>query len=155
LLLGTLISLTATLSGQSSVDEARKAKPTKKATRVITDDDIPSRPVVETPTNPSEDGKASGTEGAQKSAPQDRDAKASEQKDKDEDRATTPSAKIADLKSDEANLTRGIQELQTALDKEEDPGRREALENMITNRTKSLNRTKAEREQLQAKTAPQ
>jgi hypothetical protein len=139
-------------------DVARQPKPNKKATRVITNDDIPSRP--------QQDAASSHSSGAavtSADAPKPGEAPAEE---KDNAEAAKPgkedSAEVAAMKqrlkeldSDEENLTTSLSRAEGLANSADDEERREVFEHIMAKKRESLQRTKAERAEINQKLAEQ
>lgn len=146
LLSGFSLAMVAQQQEPSLGDVARQNKPKVKASRVITNDDIPSRP--EEPTPPAVD--SGSAESADTKA--EKDTSAAEAKDKaTKDGKKDPPAiaamknRLGELDRDEVNLNVSIRDIEDNLNKEEDSDRRDVLSNMLNNQKTSLEKAKLER----------
>ncbi len=155
LLLGATAVAVAQSNQASLGDVARQAKPTKKAARVITNEDIPSRP--EEVAQPAA-GSSSGS-GAPSDATKDggatsdtkADAKEKPAGKDDSPEVAAMKGRLKEVQSDELNLESAIKDIEANIAKEQDSERRDVLYNMLANRKKSLESRKAEKAELRAK----
>jgi hypothetical protein len=130
--------------------QATQSTPKKKAARVITDDDLPStssstRQGASEPAATTEKPASSGLSNSGTATP------ASKTQKNDNPQVAALQARLDELNSDEANLINGNESLKQDLAKEEDPERREVFQNMLTNRLRSLERTRSERSDINQK----
>jgi hypothetical protein len=141
-------------------DVVRQNKPTKKAARVITDEDMPSRPQPSQPESPSSSGLAPAvaTDAAEAPKSTDKDAAKESKESKPADKANEDSAEVAAIKSrlkelatDIDGLQKNVQGAERGLREIDDPERRQIIENSMKNRQYSLNRALAERAELTQK----
>jgi hypothetical protein len=139
-------------------DVVRQNKPTKHATRVITDDDMPSRPQAsEPPTQVSATAVASG-ESTDAAKPAEKDAAKDAKEAKPAEKPKDDSAEVAAMKSrvkqldtDIEGLQRTIEGAKRGLKEIDDPERRQIIENAMKNREYSLRHAQTEREDLTKK----
>lgn len=139
-------------------DVVRQNKPTKKAARVITNEDIPSRPeeaAVPSAANAMAAKTAeAGATGDAAAKPDDKardgkEAKPAERSGKQDSSDTAAmKSRVKQLDNDIAGLTQGIKDGDKAIANEDDPQRREILENMQRSREHNLERSMAEREDI-------
>jgi hypothetical protein len=143
------------LCATCSFAEPQGAQPStkKKATRVITDEDLQStsssshqQPPAAEPDTASE--KSSSSSAATSSAPA--SAKTNTAKS-DNPQLAALQSRLDELDTDEANLAKGNASLREDLAKEQDAGRREVLQNMLNNRVRSLDRARSERSDINRK----
>jgi hypothetical protein len=141
-------------------DVAREKKPTKKAARVITNDDLPQRTpavdsttgtnsgagtVTDTSTNVSVTGPANS--GSQGKVPQPPAAEGKQ----DSPAVANLKAQLADIKSEQDGLVNRIKEVQEKLDAEQDPSRQEDFAAMLKRMNASLENRKSRIADLQDK----
>ena len=136
--------------------QAAQPSPKKKAARVITDEDLPSSSsssrgssAASVPASSSEEPASSSS--ASSSAPSPAPAPKSKTPKSDNPVLAALQSRIDELQSDQANLVNGNESLKQDLAKEEDPKRREVLQNMLTNRQRSLARAKSEESDINRK----
>jgi len=134
--------------------QAAQPSPKKKAARVITDEDLPSgssssrgSPAGPQPASTSEEPASSSS--ASSSAPT--PAPKSKTPKSDNPQLAALQSRLDELQSDQTNLVNGNDSLKQDLAKEEDPKRREVLQNMLTNRQRSLERAKSEESDINRK----
>ena len=148
-LISVLLLCASSAFAQQSVTDAGAKKPAKKASHVITDDDMSAR--------------APETSHSQSAAPSAASPKASETGNVPASttapkgpKSTNPAVaalqnRLDELNSDETNLLNGNQKLEDDIANEEDASRRAVLQNMLTNRKRSLERAKAEKSDINQK----
>jgi hypothetical protein len=156
LVLLSIICLCAGFSAAQSLGEVAKQKPAKKATRVITNDEIPSRPPEEETT------KASVTE-AETAA---NEAKPAREPDKEPEKeansatapATQMSPEVQDMEKQLADLNTNIAARQKRTDEyreklrvEEDDSRREVQKEVLEGMERDLKSMQKESDDLQKK----
>lgn len=145
-LCGFTLAMVAQQQEPSLGDVARQNKPKVKATRVITNDDIPSRPEETAP--PSVDtGSAGSTDTRNEKDADGAGAKNKTAKDETKDPPAIAAMKnrLGELDRDEVNLNVSIRDIEDNLNKEEDSDRRDVLSNMLNNQKNSLEKAKLER----------
>ena len=141
----------------SLADVVRQHKTTRKAARVITNDDIPSRPD-DSASTPAATGSADANAAAKADDSRDAKSEAPADKARDDKAEKKDSPEVAALKSrldqlnkDADNLHFDIKGMETQLSNENDDERRTILENAIKNRNFSLQQTVLEREDVTGK----
>ncbi len=141
----------------SLADVVRQQKPTKKASRVITNDEIPSRP--EEPATPDTTANsASGTANAPATGTVAAATPGAAASGKPAAAANGDSPEVAAIKgrlkevtADELNLSSTIKDIQAHLNMEEDRDRRAVLSNMLQNQKRSLELRQNEKMELRRK----
>lgn len=143
----------------SLADVVRQHKTIKKAARVITNDDIPSRADNDSDLTPAAANSAdSGSMVAKADDSKDAKSETPSDKAKDDKAEKRDSPEVAALKSrlnqlnkDVDNLHFDIKGMETQLSNENDDERRTILRNAIKNRNFSLQQTVLEREDVTGK----
>jgi hypothetical protein len=139
-------------------DVVRQNKPTKKAARVITNEDIPSRPEPIQPEASSTAVSSVATEATDATKPSEKDSAKESTEAKPAEKVPEDSAEVAAIKSrlkeldtDISGLQKNVEGAEKGLHEIEDPERRQLIENAMKNRQYSLNRALAERTELTQK----
>jgi hypothetical protein len=135
-------------------DVVKQPKPAKKASRVITNEEIPSRP--EEPSQPAASGSSNAggasadASGATASTGGKADAKPASGKE-DSPEVAAIKARLKEVMSDELNLSSSIKDTEAAINREPDYSRRDVLSNILASQKKSLERRQSERADLRGK----
>lgn len=147
-------------------DVARQSKPTQKARRVITDEDMPQR-TVDTSASSSSTGSSGGGSSTTAAATP---APGSSSSDSGTPEATAKPntasqakagpgnpeaealrARIKEVVSDQLGLENVIRDTEAKIETEDDPNRRDTLKDMLKNSKASLERRKAEAADLKSR----
>jgi hypothetical protein len=127
-------------------DVVRQNKPTKKATRVITDEDMPShpQPAAATSTVPAKPAEESKDAATSKDAKETADAKEA----KESPEVAQMKSRMKELDMDIPNLQRMLKGTEEAISTAPDEERRAIFENAYKNHRYSLQHAIAEKEEL-------
>ena len=139
---------------QPSLGEVvRQQKSAKKAARVITNEDIPSRPQQDVTPSPSSAKTVSSADAPKPEVPQEERGEAKAAKTDKEDTAGLAAMKqrLQELDNDEKDLASQVSRAEGLAKAEEDPARREVLQHVVTKQRESLEKAKAERSAINQK----
>ncbi len=163
ILLPTLPALCQQQEPVSLGEVARENKPTKKAKRVITDDDMPQRTVEDSAPSASSSGGGDASAPAANTASASSPTASAPAADSKSNAAapakasaTTPEAealraRIKEVVSDQLGLENVIRDTEAKIETEDDPNRRDTLKDILKNSKASLARRKAEAADLQSR----
>jgi hypothetical protein len=142
-------------------DVVRQNKPTKKATRVITDEDMPSHPqpapapaaanIAQPATDESGAKQATDPSKDDKTPDKTPDSEVSKEKSKDSPEVQAMKSRVKELDGDINHMQRMLQGTEDASVNDPDPERRKIFENVSKNHRYSLDRAQAERAELNKK----
>lgn len=158
LILGAAFCSVAGMATAQSLADIAKQKPEKKATRVITNDEIPSRPdPVETPKTPATTTSSEAAEPTDGKAPDGKDAKDKPQaqatagKDGDSAELKAMQKQLDDMKVNMAERQQRTEELREKIKNETDEYKRNLGPTLLAARELDLQTMKQESEDLQKK----
>ena len=156
LILGTAFCSLAGMAMAQSLADIAKQKPEKKATRVITNDEIPSRPdPVETPKTPAtttSSEAAEPTDGKDAKDAKDKpQAEAAAGKDGDSAELKAMQKQLDDMKVNMAERQQRTEELREKIKNETDEYKRNLAPTLLAARELDLQTMKQETEDLQKK----
>lgn len=132
-------------------DVVRQDKPKKKAARVITDDDMPSRPPESAPAASTTSGAGADVSAKPGEASGEKTAAGAKSGKPDSTEVAEMKHRLIELASDEKGLTSRIGSLEEAASKEQDPSRREIINHQLERTRNSLERARYERGEINKK----
>jgi hypothetical protein len=153
LLLGIAFCSVASLATGQSLGEIAKQKPQKKAARVITNDEIPSRPdLAEAPKTPMGANASEAAEPADGNDGKDKpQAQAAKDKDEDSPELKAMQKQLEDMKVNMSERQQRTEELREKVKNETSEYRRNLGPTLLAARELDLQTMKQESEELQKK----
>lgn len=122
-----------------------KHKSTKKASRVYTNEDFPSKDTSSSEGAEKEDTSEPSAESSTASTAEDNAAPSGKKKENESPEILSLKTRLAEVDKDELNLKASIRDIQENIEKEEDPDRRDVLENMLAHQKQSFEKSQSER----------